>query len=423
MQTRKAAIVGGVRIPFTKSLTAYTNDSSQDLLTFTLEALVQKYGLQGKRLDDVALGAVMKHATEWNLSRESVLGSSLDARTPAYDLQRACGTSLSAAMQISDRIKLGQIEVGIAGGVDTNSDMSIGLGRPLSRALVRASMAKTMSEKLKIFASLRLSSLSLERPGIVEPRTKLSMGQHTEKMAKDWQITRLAQDELALRSHLNAAKAYETGFYDDLLVEYRGVKKDSFVRGDTTLEKLQKLRPAFDPSPAGTLTAGNSSPLTDGAACCLLASEDYAAKNDLPILAYVRDTVTTVVDFVKDEGLLMAPAYAVPQLLRRNQLTLQDFDYYEIHEAFAAQVLCTLKAWESEEFCRHRLGLDKALGAIDRSKLNVVGSSIALGHPFAATGARIIATLAKLLNKKGSGRGLISICTAGGMGVTAILEK
>jgi acetyl-CoA C-acetyltransferase len=423
MSSRKAAIVGGVRIPFTKSLTQYTNDSSQELMTFTLEALVQKYGLQGKRLDEVALGAVMKHSNEWNLSRESVLGTSLDARTPAYDLQRACGTSLSAAMQISDRIKLGQIEVGIAGGVDTNSDTSIGLSRPLSRALVRASMARTFGDKLKIFASLRPSSIGLERPGITEPRTGLSMGQHCEKMAKDWQITRLAQDELALRSHLNAAKAYEAGFYDDLVVEYRGIKKDTIVRADTTLEKLQKLRPAFDSSPAGTLTAGNSSPLTDGSACCLIASEDYATKNNLPILAYVKDTVTTAVDFVKDEGLLMAPAYAVPQLLKRNNLTLQDFDYYEIHEAFAAQVLCTLAAWESKEFCRHRLGLDQALGSIDRSKLNTVGSSIALGHPFAATGARIVATLAKLLNKKGSGRGLISICTAGGMGVTAILEK
>ncbi len=424
--TRRVAILGGTRIPFARAWSAYAAASNQDMLTAAMTALVDRFGLKNQKLGEVAAGAVIKHSRDWNLARESALGSGLDPATPAYDLQRACGTSLSATAQLAHRIAAGEIECGIAGGADSTSDIPLGYGTKLQRAVLRLSRSRSLGEKLGTIGSIRLRDLRPVHPGIAEPRTGMSMGQHCEEMAKEWKIGRREQDELALASHRNAAAAWSAGFFADLVVPFADLKHDNNVRGDTSLEKLGSLENAFDPGPAGTLSAGNSSPLTDGAACVLLASEEWARSRGLEPLAFITHTETAAVDFVgmagPKEGMLMAPAYAVPRMLDRAGLKLQDFDLYEIHEAFAAQVLCTLKAWESEEFCRKKLHRT-ALGAIDRSKLNPKGSSVALGHPFAATGARIVATLASQLAARGSGRGLISICAAGGMGVTAILER
>jgi acetyl-CoA C-acetyltransferase len=424
---RAVAIVGGVRIPFARANTAFNEASNQDMLTAAFKALVRKYSLEGEKLGEVAAGAVIKHSRDWNLARECTLGSGLHPETPAYDLQRACGTSLSAAAQLANRIALGEIECAIAGGVDSSSDIPLSYGRHLQRSVLSLSRAKSLGEKIQTLGHLRPRDLAPVAPGIAEPRTGLSMGQHCEEMAKEWKIGRAEQDELALASHQHAAAAWKSGFFEDLVVPFMDLKYDNNVRADTSLEKLASLRTAFDRSPAGTLTAGNSSPLTDGAACVLLCSEDFANSRGLPVLAFLTHTETAAVDYVgmagPKEGMLMAPAYAVPRMLERAGMRLQDFDIYEIHEAFAAQVLCTLKAWESPEYCRNRLGRSAPLGSIDRAKLNPKGSSVAIGHPFAATGARIIATLAKQLAERGSGRGLISICAAGGMGVTAILER
>ena len=425
---RRVAIIGGNRIPFTRSNTAYAHASNQQMLTAALQGLIDRFGLHGERLGDVAAGAVMKHARDFNLVRESVLSTTLAHETPAFDLQQACGTGLEAAMVVANKIALGQIECGIAGGVDTTSDAPIGLNEKMRAILLDASRAKTAIQRLSILSRLRPGMLiKPSLPRNAEPRTGYSMGEHAELMAREWGIGREEQDEFALKSHLNLAKAYKEEFFNDLMTPFKGVTRDNNLRPDLTIEKLRSLKPAFDSRVApeqGTLTAGNSTPLTDGASAVLLASEDWARSRNLPVLAWLAHSEVAAVDFFdKKEGLLMAPAYAVPRMLSRAGLTLQDFDFYEIHEAFAAQVLCTLKAWEDEKYCRGRLGLEQALGAIDPNKLNVNGSSLAAGHPFAATGGRIIATLAKMLARKGSGRGLISICAAGGQGVVAILER
>lgn len=423
IQTRRVAIVGGNRIPFARSNGAYATASNQDMLTAALEGLIERFNLHGLRMGEVAAGAVLKHSRDFNLTRECVLGSRLSPQTPAYDIQQACGTGLEAALLVANKIALGQIECGIAGGVDTTSDAPIGVNEDLRQILLQVNRSKTTADKLKALMQLRLHNLKPELPRNGEPRTGLSMGQHCELMAQTWGIPREAQDQLTLESHQKMAAAYAQGWQDDLLTPFLGLTRDNNLRTDASLEKLASLKPAYERSAKGTLTAGNSTPLTDGASLVLLASEDWARERGLPVLAYWRDGEAAAVDFVRGhEGLLMAPVYAVPRLLARNGLTLQDFDYYEIHEAFAAQVLCTLKAWEDPEYCKTRLGLDAPLGSIDRSKLNVKGSSLAAGHPFAATGGRIVANLAKLLSKNGGGRGLISICAAGGQGVTAIIE-
>jgi acetyl-CoA C-acetyltransferase len=421
---RRVAIVGGVRIPFARGNGAYAQVGNQEMLTAALHGLVERYALQGVRLGDVAAGAVMKHSSQWNLARESVLGSGLSAETPGFDLQRACGTSLEAAILIGNKIALGQIESGIAGGVDSVSDPPVAYPKIFQQLLLKSFRTKSAAERFKLWLGLRMRHLRPVLPGIAEPRTGLSMGESTELMVKGWNVTRADQDQLAYESHFKAASAYADGFYKDLVHEYLGVTQDNNIRSDTTPDKLAKLRPAFDASGSGTLTAGNSTPMTDGAAAVLLASEAWARERDLPVLAYLTYGKVAAVDFIdKKDGLLMAPAYAVPQMLKDAKLSLQDFDYYEIHEAFAGQVLCTLKAWSDNAFCREKLGLPNALGSIDRAKLNVKGGSIAIGHPFAATGARVIASLAKLLDEKKGKRGLISVCTAGGMGVTAIIER
>ena len=421
---RRVAIIGGNRIPFARSNSAYATASNQEMLTATLEGLIERFNLHGVRMGEVAAGAVLKHSRDFNLTRECVLGSRLSPQTPAYDIQQACGTGLEAALLVANKIALGQIECGIAGGVDTTSDAPIGINDDLRHILLQFNRSKTVAEKLKALLQLRPHNLKPELPRNGEPRTGLSMGQHCERMAQTWNIPREAQDQLALESHLKMAAAYAEGWQDDLLTPYQGLNRDQNLRPDLTLAKLASLKPVFERSAQGTLTAGNSTPLTDGASLVLLASEEWAKERGLPVLAYLRDGEAAAVDFVNGaEGLLMAPAYAVPRLLARNNLSLQDFDYYEIHEAFAAQVLCTLKAWEDADYCKTRLGLDAPLGSIDRSKLNVKGSSLAAGHPFAATGARIVANLAKLLAVAGQGRGLISICAAGGQGVTVIIER
>lgn len=421
---RRVAIVGGVRIPFVRGNGAYSQVGNQEMLTAALRGVVERYGLQGQRMDDVAAGAVMKHSSQWNLTRESVLGSGLAAETPGLDLQRACGTSLEAAIALGNKIALGQIDCAIAGGVDTVSDPPVVFPRSFQQLLLRSYRGRTLGERVGPWFGLRPGNLRPVLPGIAEPRTGLSMGESTELMVKTWGITRAEQDQLALESHRKAAAAYASGFYKELVRDYLGVSQDNNIRSDTSLDKLAKLKPVFDTSGAGTLTAGNSTPMTDGASAVLLASEAWARERDLPVLAFLSYGKVAAVDYIdKKEGLLMAPAYAVPRMLKDAQLALEDFDFYEIHEAFAGQVLCTLKAWEDPIFCRDKLGLPGTLGAVDRSRLNVKGGSLAIGHPFAATGTRIVAALAKILDENQAKRGLISICTAGGMGVTAILER
>ncbi|MFC5997231.1 acetyl-CoA C-acetyltransferase [Quadrisphaera sp. GCM10027208] len=421
---RRVAVVGGNRIPFARSNTAYTHASNQDMLTAAIDGLVERFGLEGEVLGEVAAGAVLKHSRDFNLVRESVLGSRLDPRTPAYDVQQACGTGLEATILVANKIALGQVDVGIAGGVDSTSDAPLALSPRLRRALLAASRAKSLPQRLAALTSVRPGHLVPDAPANREPRTGMSMGEHTALTAVEWQVSREAQDELAVQSHHRAAAAYERGFFDDLVTPYLGLERDNNLRPDTSLERLARLKPVFGRGETATMTAGNSTPLTDGASVVLLASEEWAAARDLPVLAYLTWAQTAAVDYVHgDEGLLMAPAYAVPAMLDRAGLTLQDFDFYEIHEAFAAQVLATLKAWEDPIFCAKRLGRDEPLGSIDRDRLNVNGGSLAVGHPFAATGGRIVAQLAKQLAEKGSGRGLISVCAAGGQGVVAILER
>jgi acetyl-CoA C-acetyltransferase len=422
--TRRAAVLGGNRIPFARQFGAYAEASNQDMLTAAIEGLVARHGLAGERLGEVVAGAVIKHSRDFNLTREAVLGSSLSPATPAYDITQACGTGLEAAILVANKIALGQADSGIAGGVDSASDAPVVVPEKLRRKLLRLNRARSSAERVKAALAFRPTDVGVSVPANTEPRTGLSMGEHMAVTAERWGVSREDQDALALASHHNLAAAYDRGFFDDLLTPYLGLTRDQNLRPDSTIEKLGSLKTVFGKGEAATMTAGNSTPLTDGASAVLLGSAEWAAAHGLAPLAWFVDGETAAVDYVTgDEGLLMAPAYAVPRMLADAGLKLQDFDFYEIHEAFEAQVLCTLKAWQSPEFCRDRLGLAQPLGAIDRNKLNVKGGSVAIGHPFAATGARILATLAKLLATRGSGRGLISICTAGGMGVTAILER
>lgn len=420
---RRVAVIGGNRIPFARSNSVYTNASNQEMLTAALDGLVTRFGLEGERVGEFAAGAVLKHSRDFNLARETILGSKLSPDTPAYDLQQACDTGIQAAVQVANKIALGKIESGIAGGTDTTSDAPLAIGDKLRKILLEANRAKDTKGRVAALLKVRPAHLAPDQPRNSEPRTGLSMGDSQAITTLEWGITREAQDELAATSHQNLAKSYEDGWQDDLITPFLGVEKDNNLRPDSTVEKLAKLKPVFGRGEGATMTAGNSTPLSDGASAVLLASDDEAKKHGWTPLAYFVDYETAAVDYVSGaEGLLMAPAYAVPRMLKRQGLTLQDFDFYEIHEAFAGQVLTTLAAWEDPTFCKERLGLDAPLGSIDRKKLNVKGSSLATAHPFAATGGRIVANLAKLLHEKGSGRGLISICAAGGQGVVAILE-
>ncbi len=420
-EVRRVAVLGGNRLPFARSNGPYATASNQDMLTATLDGLVARFGLAGERLGEVVAGAVLKHSRDFNLTRECVLGSRLDPSTPAYDVAQACATGLEAVIAVANKIALGQIDAGIAGGVDTASDAPLALNERTRQALLELNRARSLGDRVRAAAKLRPASLVRpEIPRNAEPRTGLSMGEHAAITAKEWGIGRVEQDELALASHRHLAAAYERGFFDDLLTPYLGLARDQNLRPDTTLEKLASLKAVY----GDTMTAGNSTPLSDGASAVLLASEEWAAARRLPVLAWIGGSRTAAVDFVHGgEGLLMAPVYAVPRLLEAERLGLGDFDHYEIHEAFASQVLATLKAWQDTDFCKERLGLAGPLGALDRTRLNVLGSSLATGHPFAATGGRIVATLAKLLYERGEGRGLISICAAGGQGAVLILER
>ena len=421
--SRRIAVVGGSRIPFCRSNSIYSEKTNLDMLAASLQGLIDRFDLHGEQVDEVIAGAVTSHSKDWNLAREALLSTSLSPLTPGITLQQACGTSLQAALIIGAKIATGQIECGIAAGSDTTSDPPITFGRKFSQRLVKAGTARSAKQRLRAFKGFRPAELKPVLPANGEPRTGLSMGQHCERMAREWQISRQDQDRLAVASHHKANQAWNDGFFDPIVTPWGGAARDNNIRADSDLEKLGGLRTVFDKGEDATLTAGNSTPLTDGAAAVLLASEDWASARGLPVQAYITAGRTSAVDFVNDEGLLMAPTVAVAEMLQHAGLSLQDFDFYEIHEAFAAQVLCTLAAWESESYCRARLGLEDALGSIDRDRLNVKGSSLAVGHPFAATGARIVSTLAQILAEAGSGRGLISVCTAGGMGVAAILER
>ncbi len=422
-EVRRIAVIGGSRIPFCRSNTIYSGKTNLDMLSAAIQGVVERFGLDGKQLDEVIAGAVTTHSKDWNLAREALLSTGLSPLTPGITLQQACGTSLQAALMIGAKIATGQIECGIAAGADTTSDPPITFGRKFSQRLVKAGAARSGKQRLRAFKGFRPGELKPQLPANGEPRTGLSMGQHCERMVREWKVAREDQDRLALESHQKAAQAYDDGLFDDIVTPWGGVSRDNNIRADSSLEKLGQLRTVFSRAADATLTAGNSTPLTDGAAAVLLASEEWAEANDLPVQAWLTAGRTSAVDFVNDEGLLMAPTVAVSEMLQMNGLSLQDFDFYEIHEAFAAQVLCTLAAWESEAYCKDRLGLEQALGSVDREKMNVHGSSLAVGHPFAATGARILANLSQILEKAGSGRGLISVCTAGGMGVAAILER
>lgn len=421
-RAKRVAVVGGLRIPFCRSHSVYADVSNQEMMTAALAGLVEKYDLKGQTLGDVALGAVIKHSKDWNLARESAIGSGLSLRTPGVDMQRACGTSIEACIHIANKIALGQIEAGIAGGCDTTSDVPVVFSDGFRSVLLESHRGRNFMQKLKPWIRLRPKHFVPQFPAVTEPRTGLSMGESMEVTAKQFEVSREHQDQLALASHIKAAAAYDAGFYDDLVIPFHNAEEDNNIRRDTTFDKLQALKPVFDKSEEGTITAGNSTPLTDGAAAVLLASETWARQKNLPIVAYLTYCKVAAVDFINRDGLLMAPVFAVSDMLKTANLRLQDFDFYEIHEAFAAQTVATLMAWQSEKFCRERLGRNKPLGPIELSKLNVKGGSIAIGHPFGATGARVVATMAKLLREKGSGRGLVSVCTAGGMGVTAIME-
>jgi acetyl-CoA C-acetyltransferase len=421
---RPAAILGGNRIPFARSNGPYAQASNQDMLTSAVDGLAARFGLGGEAVDEVVAGAVLKHARDFNLAREVVMGSALDDATAAFDVQQACDTGIQAAILAANKIALGQIDVAIAGGVDTTSDAPLGVNDDLRRLLVKVNASKSTAERVKLLAQVRPGHLAPDVPRNAEPRTGLSMGEHAAITAKRWDIGREEQDELTVASHQRLAAAYDRGFFDDLVTPYLGLSRDQNLRPDSSVEKLAKLKPVFGRGEGATMTAGNSTPLSDGASAVLLATDEWAAERRLPVLAHLTHSQTAAVGYVHgDEGLLMAPVYAVPKMLARAGVALGDFDFYEIHEAFASQVLATLKAWEDEEFCRSHLGLDGALGSIDREKLNVNGSSLAAGHPFAATGGRILATAAKLLAEKGSGRALISVCAAGGQGVVAIVER
>ena len=420
---KKVAILNSSRTPFVKSHTHYLGKSNQDLLGAALDDLIQKTHIQGQLLGDVIAGAVINHPFDWNLAREAVLGSELSPETPGLTIQRACGTGLEAVNLIGLKIASGQICAGIGGGTDTNSDIPFIGQRKLTHFLIKLKQAKSVTEKLSVLKTFRPGMLKPQLPEVRERRTGLSMGDHCELMVKEWNISREEQDELALRSHQNAAQAYDEGFFDDLITHFDGLNRDTITRKDTTLQKLANLKPAFDHSDKGSLTAGNSTPLTDGASVVLLSSPEWAKSHQLEVLAYFVDCEVAAVDFVHGAGLLMAPTIAVNRLLERNNLRLQDFDYYEIHEAFAGQVLCTLKAWESDAYCKSVLGRKSPLGSINLKQMNVKGGSLALGHPFAATGGRLVGSAAKMLAQKGSGRVLISVCTAGGMGVAAIIER
>ena len=422
--TTPAAVLGGNRIPFARQNGSYGKASNIDMLTAALDGLVARFGLQGERAGEVVGGAVLKHARDFNLTRECVLGSALSAATPAYDVTQACATGLEAVIAVSNKIALGQIDWGIAGGVDTTSDAPIELNDDLRRVLLQANAAKTPMDRIKALAKIRPSHLLPAIPRNAEPRTGMSMGDHAAVTAREWSISREEQDELTVASHRNLAAAYGRGFYDDLVTPYLGQTRDQNLRPDSTIASLAKLTPVFGQGGDATMTAGNSTPLSDGASTVLLGSDEWATRNDIPVLAHVTHCETAAVDFLEGrEGLLMAPVYAVPRMLERAGLGLEDFDFYEFHEAFASTVLATFAAWEDPGFCKERLGLDGALGSVDRTKLNVAGSSLAAGHPFAATGGRIVVTAAKLLAEKGSGRALISICAAGGNGVVVILER
>lgn len=421
---RRVAILGGNRIPFARSNSTYAQESNQDMLIAALNGLTDRFGLADERIGEVVAGAVLKHSRDFNLARESVLGSKLSPETPAYDLQQACDTGMQAAIAVAHKIALGVIDVGVAGGADSASDAPIALNEQLRKTLLEANRAKSLPGRLKALSKVRPTHVVPSIPQNYEPRTRLSMGEHAALSALEWDVTREEQDVFALASHQRLAAAYDRGFFDDLMTPYRGLGRDQNLRPDTTLEQLGSLRPVFGKGETATMTAGNSTPLSDGASAVLLASEEWAGEHNLPVLAYLTFTETAAVDYVHGaEGLLMAPAYAMARMLDRAGFSLQDFDFYELHEAFASQVIATLKAWDDPIFCKERLGLDAPLGVIDSAKVNVVGSSLAVGHPFAATGGRILATLATLLSERGSGRGVISICAAGGQGVTAILER
>jgi acetyl-CoA C-acetyltransferase len=428
-EVRRVAILGGDRIPFARAGSRYAGASNQDMLTTVLDGLADRFGLRGQRLGEVVAGAVLKHSRDFNLTRECVLGSTLSSETPAYDVQQACGTGLQAVLAVADKIALGIIDVGVAGGVDTASDVPVAVDDRLRRTLLDISRARSAGAKIKAARRLRPGYLRPELPRNAEPRTRLSMGEHAALTAVEWEIGRAEQDALALASHQRLAAAYDTGFFSDLVTPYRGLERDENLRPDTSLEKLSRLRPVFGNGDTATMTAGNSTPLTDGASVVLLSSDDWASQRDLPVLGYLAAHETAAVDYVGGrEGLLMAPAYAVPRMLDRAGLSLGDLDFMEMHEAFASQVLATLKAWEDPIFCRERLGRDEPLGSLERDRLNVVGSSLAAGHPFAATGGRIVATLATLVSQRADAdpapvRGAISICAAGGQGITALIER
>jgi len=423
--SRRVAVVAANRIPFARANSTYAHASNQDMLTVTLDGLVDRASLHGERLGEVVGGAVLKHPRDRDLTRESVLGSRLAPETPAYDVQQACGTGLEAVVLVANKIALGQIDAGIACGVDTASDAPISLNDDLRGILLDLNRARSAGARLKALTRIRPGQIVPETPRNEEPRTGLSMGEHTARMALDWGVTREEQDDLAARSHRRLAAAYDRGFFDDLVSPYLGLERDQNLRPDSSPEKLAKLKPVFGARNGdGTMTAGNSTPLSDGASAVLLASEDWARERGLEVLAYVTQAQTAAVDHVhRGDGLLMAPVFAMPRMLDRAGIGLEDFDLYEIHEAFAAQVLCTLKAWADPVFCRERLDRDAPLGTIDPDRLNVNGGSLAAGHPFAATGGRIVGGLAKALHERGSGRGVISICAAGGQGVVAVLEK
>jgi acetyl-CoA acetyltransferase family protein len=410
----RVAVIGGTRTPFAKAGTAFKRHSALDLAVHAVNGLMEKQELDPQAVDELVFGILLVDPRIPHLAREVVLASRLPAKVRALTITDNCITSLSGAALIADSILAGRAEVGIAGGVESLSNMPLLFNRRASRIFLDGASAKSLSQKMKLYLKLRPRDLTPKLPGIREPSTGLSMGEHCELMVKEWQIPRREQDQIAYRSHMNAHAATQDGRLRAEIHPLDGVDHDLLVRPATSIERLAKLAPVFDLSPAGTITAGNSSPLTDGATSVLLMSEARARREGRQPLAFIKAFEIASID--PEDGLLMGPGLAVPRVLRKAGLRLSDIDIVEMHEAFGGQIACNLRAWQQG-------WKEPAIGTVDLDKLNPLGSSIAVGHPFGATGARIITTLANEMKRRDARYGLISICGAGATAGAMILER
>ncbi|MEM9188659.1 MAG: acetyl-CoA C-acyltransferase FadI [Myxococcota bacterium] len=423
---KRVAVVAGLRTPFAKQGTAYKDVSALDLGKLAVTELLQRTGVEPSEIGQVVYGQVVPSLSGPNIAREIVLGTGMPQDIEAYSVSRACATSYQSTVNVAESILAGSVDCGIAGGSDSASDVPIAVSKKLADALVTASKARTLPDRLRAFKNLKPKDLIPVPPALKEMSTGLTMGESAEKMAKENGISRADQDAYAHRSHTRTAKAWNDGrFADEVMTvyvppKYKGsIGEDNLVRKDSTLEGYEKLRPVFDRK-HGSVTAGNSSPLTDGASALLLMREDKAKALGFDVLGFIRSYSFAALD--PRGQLLMGPSYATPIALDRAGIELSDIDLVDMHEAFAAQILSNTQAFESDAFAREKLGRKKRIGEIDWDKFNVNGGSIAIGHPFAATGARQITQTLHELKRRGGGLGLVTACAAGGLGAAMVLE-